>query len=147
MLASFVGKMLAPGLRTQAAASRSMSIVTKHNIVNLNPPRPRVVVPRRNLTEEEVQEVIRLRTSDPVQWTQTKLSIKFNTSKEVISETCKCPREYAQYLRLKIEAGSFKWRNKTHYRVRKGIQRKAKLNLKKLEAKGAFSAFTQAPSS
>jgi len=56
-----------------------------------------------------VEEVRRLRTSDPEKWTRLKLAKKFNCSSLFVGMCCEAPKEKVEMERAKVETVRAKW--------------------------------------
>jgi hypothetical protein len=64
---------------------------------------------RYHLTQEDVAEIRRLRTSDPNTWTRLKLARKFNCTSLFIGICCQAPPEKVALEKAKIEAIRERW--------------------------------------
>lgn len=64
---------------------------------------------RHHLTEADITEIQRLRTSDPFQWSAAKLARKFNCSMFFVKMCCEAPEEKKELERQKLEALRSRW--------------------------------------
>ena len=80
---------------------------SKHETPDKLPPiiaRFKRVEIKHHLSEEDVAEIRRLRTSDPDKWTARKLGIKFNCTAYFVAMCCQVPEEKKERDREKFEA-------------------------------------------
>lgn len=64
---------------------------------------------RHHLTEEDVAEIRRLRSTDPENWTRVKLARKFNCTSLFIGICCEAPPEKVALEKAKIDAIRERW--------------------------------------
>jgi hypothetical protein len=64
---------------------------------------------RHHLTEKDVEEMRRLKDSDPQGWTKHKLAKKFNCSSLFANIVCESTPEQKAYAKQKLEAAKEKW--------------------------------------
>lgn len=64
---------------------------------------------RHHLTEDDVAEIRRLRSSDPNRWSAHKLGKKFNCTSRFISICCEAPDEKKTAERAKLDAIKARW--------------------------------------
>jgi hypothetical protein len=64
---------------------------------------------RYHLSEEDVEEMRRLRELDPEKWSRLKLARKFNCSSWFVAYSCGGPKEKAEAERAKLEAIKARW--------------------------------------
>lgn len=64
---------------------------------------------RHHLTEEDVKEIKRLRSSDPQTWTRAKLAKKYNCSSIFIGMCCEAPTEKVEAAKAQLEAVKARW--------------------------------------
>jgi hypothetical protein len=61
------------------------------------------------LSEEDVAEIRRLRTTDPENWTRLKLARKFNCSSLFVGMCCEATKEKIEAEKAKLEALKARW--------------------------------------
>ncbi|KAI9743913.1 MAG: hypothetical protein M1818_002647 [Claussenomyces sp. TS43310] len=64
---------------------------------------------RHHLTEKDVAEIRRLRTSDPERWSAHKLGKKFNCTSRFITICCQAPEEKKAAEKVKLDAIKARW--------------------------------------
>jgi hypothetical protein len=64
---------------------------------------------RHHLTEEDVKEIKRLRSTDPETWTRAKLAKKYNCSSIFIGMCCEAPKEKIEAAKAQVEAIKARW--------------------------------------
>lgn len=80
-----------------------------------NSPLPPPVIKRKpgyqryHLSEEDVAEMRRLRTSDPKKWTRLKLARKFNCTSLFVGMCCEATKEKIEAEKAKLEALKARW--------------------------------------
>jgi hypothetical protein len=65
--------------------------------------------PRHHLTEEDVAEIKRLRSTDPENWTRLKLARRFNCSSHFVSLCCEAKPEKIALEKEKLEMVKARW--------------------------------------
>jgi hypothetical protein len=78
---------------------------------SLPPPviKPKPGYQRHHLTEEDVAEIRRLRTTDPENWTRLKLARKFNCSSLFVGMCCGATKEKIEAEKAKLEVLKARW--------------------------------------
>jgi len=78
---------------------------------SLPPPviKPKPGYQRHHLSEEDVAEIRRLRTTDPENWTRLKLARKFNCSSLFVGMCCEATKEKIEAEKAKLEALKARW--------------------------------------
>ncbi|KAH8820941.1 mitochondrial ribosomal protein subunit L20-domain-containing protein [Xylogone sp. PMI_703] len=71
--------------------------------------RPNPSVKRHHLSEADVEEMRQLYSSDPEQWTRTKLAKKFNCSALFVRICCEASKEKKEAEMAKLEAVKARW--------------------------------------
>lgn len=64
---------------------------------------------RHHLTEADVAEIKRLRSTDPEQWSSTRLAKKFNCNARFVAMCCEAPQEKKDLEKAKLEAVKARW--------------------------------------
>ena len=67
---------------------------------------------KHHLTETEIAEIHKLRSSDPFSWTAVKLARKFNCSAFFVRMCCEATEEVKELERKKVEERRAKWGTK-----------------------------------
>jgi hypothetical protein len=66
-------------------------------------------IPVHHLTDADIAEIQRLRSSDPMKWSQNKLAKKFNCSMHFIQICCQASAEKKELDRQQLEAIKARW--------------------------------------
>lgn len=84
---------------------------------------------RHHLTEKDIEEIRKLRSSDPFQWSAAKLARKFNCSMFFVKMCCEAPEEKKELERQKLEALRARWGPKRR-RAREDMLKRKELALR-----------------
>jgi hypothetical protein len=78
---------------------------------SLPPPviKPKPGYQRHHLSEEDVAEIRRLRTSDPEKWSRLRLARKFNCSSLFVGICCEATKEKVETEKARLEAIRARW--------------------------------------
>jgi hypothetical protein len=87
------------------------ALTTRTSSTSLPPPvvKPKPGYQRHHLLEEDVVEIRRLRTSDPVKWSRLRLARKFNCSSLFVGICCEATKEKVEAEKAKLEALKARW--------------------------------------
>lgn len=96
-------------LPTSVASTAGTTATTSTTLDALPPPISPPYKKKYHLTQADVEEVRRLRASDPWFWSQHKLAAKFDCSKFFISRISSAPEEKKEVQRQVLEAVKARW--------------------------------------